>query len=116
MLSLLSQDLIALERHYRKSCYREYTQKVENLSTFSNESKSSSGSNLYKDVELEAFREIVKECYEQTINVPKVLKFRDLLKNLKIYFPLKILPCERLNKKVSPKKSGKAQYYQISKH
>ena len=67
MLSLLSQDLIALEGHYHKSCYREYTQKVENLSTFSNESKSSSGTNIYKDVELESLKEIVKECYEQLI-------------------------------------------------
>ena len=65
MLSLLSQDLTALGRHYQKSCYREYTQKVENLLTFSNESKSSSGTNLYKDLELEAFRETMKECYEQ---------------------------------------------------
>ena len=65
MLSLLSQDLIALGRHYQKSCYREYTQKVENLLTFSNESKSSSGTNHYKDLELEAFRETMKECYEQ---------------------------------------------------
>ena len=31
-------------------------------------------------MELEAFREIVKECYEQIIEVPKVLRFRDLLK------------------------------------
>ena len=58
----------------------------------------------------------MKECYEQIIKVAKVLKFRDLFENWKIYFPLKILPCERLNKKVSPKKSGKAQYYQISKN
>ena len=55
MLSLLSQDLTALEGHYHKSFYREYTQKVENLSTFSNESKSSSGSNLYKDAEFFCF-------------------------------------------------------------
>ena len=56
ILSLLSQDLIALERHYHKSCYREYTQKVQNLLTSSNESQSSSGTNLYKDVECEALR------------------------------------------------------------
>ena len=43
MLSLLLQDL---KGHYHKSCYREYTKKVENLSIFSNESKSSNGSNL----------------------------------------------------------------------
>ena len=113
MLSLLLQDL---KGHYHKSCYREYTKKVENLSIFSNESKSSNGSNLCKDAEFEAFRAIVKESYEQMIKVPKVLKFRDLLKNWKMYFTLKILPCERLNKKASPKESGKAQYYQISKH
>ena len=65
MLNLLSQDLIVLGGHYHKSCYREYTYKVENLSTFSNESKSSGGTNLYKDLELEAFRETVKEFYEQ---------------------------------------------------
>ena len=64
MLSLLSQDLVALGRHYRKSCYREYTQKVENLSTF-NEPKSSSRTNLCTDLELEAFRETVKEFYKQ---------------------------------------------------
>ena len=52
-LNLLSQDLIALEGHCHKSCYREYEQKVEKLSTSSNESKSSSGTNLYKDVKLE---------------------------------------------------------------
>ena len=56
ILSSLSQDLIALERHYHKSCYREYTQKVQNLLTSSNESQSSSGTNLYKDVECEALR------------------------------------------------------------
>ena len=61
MLSFLSQDLIASEGHYHKSCYIEYTQKVESLSTSSNESQSSSGTNFYKDVELEAFREIVKD-------------------------------------------------------
>ena len=55
MLSLLSQDLTALEGHYHKSFYREYIQKVENLSTFSNEFKSSSGSNLYKDTEFFCF-------------------------------------------------------------
>ena len=48
MLSLLSQDLIALEGHYHKICYRECTQKVENLSVFCNEFKSSNGSNFYK--------------------------------------------------------------------
>ena len=69
MLSLLSQDLVALGRHYHKSCYREYTQKVENLSTFLmnlfNEPKSSSRTNLCTDLELEAFRETVKEFYKQ---------------------------------------------------
>ena len=40
-----------------------------------NESQSSGGTNLYKDVECEALREIVKEYYEQIIEVPKVLKY-----------------------------------------
>ena len=48
MLSLLSQVLITLEEHYYKSCYREYTHKVKNLSTSSNQSHSSSGINLCK--------------------------------------------------------------------
>ena len=61
ILSLLSQDLIALERHYHKSCYRECTQKVQNLLTSSNESRSSSGTNLYRDIKCEALREVVKE-------------------------------------------------------
>ena len=47
MLSLLVHNLIDLEGHYHKSCYREYTQKIENLSTSSNESQYSSGTNLY---------------------------------------------------------------------
>ena len=75
MLILLSQDLIVLEGHYHKSCYREYTQKVQNLLTSSNESQSSSGTNLYKDAGCEALREIVKEYYEQIIEVPKVLRY-----------------------------------------
>ena len=40
-----------------------------------NESQSSGGTNLYKDVECEALREIVKEYYEQIIEVPKVLRY-----------------------------------------
>ena len=71
-LILLSQDLILLEGHYHKSCYRVYTQKVLNLLTSSNESQSSSGTNLYKDVECEALREILKEYYEQIIEVTKI--------------------------------------------
>ena len=86
MLSLLSQDLIALEGHYHKSCYREYTKKVENVSTVSNESRSYSGTDFYKEVELETFKEIVKECYKQLIEVPKVLRFTDLLKNGRYIF------------------------------
>ena len=52
-----------------------YTQKVQNLLTSSNGSQSSSETNLYKDVECEALREIVKEYYEQIIEVPKVLRY-----------------------------------------
>ena len=40
-----------------------------------NESQSSGGTNLYKDVECEALREIVKEYNEQIIEVPKVLRY-----------------------------------------
>ena len=75
MLSLLSQDLIDLEGHYHKSCHREYTLKCQNLLITSNKSQSSSGTNLYKDVECEALREVVKEHYEQIIEVPKVLRY-----------------------------------------
>ena len=53
MRSLLSQDLIVLEEYYHKSCFREYTQKVQNIFC-------------------EVLREIVKEYYEQIIEVPKV--------------------------------------------
>ena len=53
MLSLLSQDLIVLEEYYHKSCFREYTQKVQNIFC-------------------EVLREIVKEYYEQIIEVSKV--------------------------------------------
>ena len=56
MLSLFSQDPIVLEGYHHKSCYREYIQKVQNLLTSSNESQSSSGTNLYKDIECEALR------------------------------------------------------------
>ena len=87
-LSLLSQNLIALERHYHKSCHREYTQKVQNLLTTSNESQSSRGTNLYKNVNCKELRAVVKEHYEQIIEVPKILRYHH----------------ERLNKKVSPKK------------
>ena len=52
-----------------------YTQKVQNLLTSSNGSQSSSETNLYKDVECEALREIVKEYNEQIIEVPKVLRY-----------------------------------------
>ena len=75
MLILLSQDLIVLEGHYHKNCCRVYTQKVRNLLTSSNESQSSSRTNLYKEVEYKALREIVKEYYEQIIEVPKVLRY-----------------------------------------
>ena len=47
---------MVLEGHYHKHFYREYTQKVQNLLTSSNESKSSSGTSLYKDVESEELR------------------------------------------------------------
>ena len=57
-LSLLSQDLLALERHYHKYYYREYTQKVENLST-------PSGTNLYKDVELEKLFQTNSEFFQK---------------------------------------------------
>ena len=40
-------------------------------------------------MELEAFKEIVKECYEQLIEVPKVLRFRDLLKKMEYIFSSK---------------------------
>ena len=40
-------------------------------------------------MELEAFKEIVKECYEQLIEVPKVLRFRDLLKKMEDIFSSK---------------------------
>ena len=40
-------------------------------------------------MELEAFKEIVKECYEQLTEVPKVLRFRDLLKNMEDIFSSK---------------------------
>ena len=64
-----------MEGHYHKSCYRVYTQKVQDLLTSSNEPQSSSGTNLYKDVEYGALREVVKECYEQIIEVPKILRY-----------------------------------------
>ena len=48
MLSLTSQDLIALEGHYHKICSREYTQKVKNLSTLRNEYQSFSGTDFCK--------------------------------------------------------------------
>ena len=72
MLILLSQDLKILEGPYHKGCYREYTQNVQNLLSSSNESQSFSGTNLYKDVECEKLRQIVKEYYEQIMDVPKV--------------------------------------------
>ena len=80
MLILFSQDLIVLEGHdqltrTRISWYSGYEQKVQNLLTSSNESESPSGTNLYKDVECEALREIVKEYNEQIIEVPKVLRY-----------------------------------------
>ena len=40
-------------------------------------------------MELDAFREIVKGCYEQIIEVPKVLRFRDLLKKTEDIFSSK---------------------------
>ena len=40
-------------------------------------------------MELEAFKEIVKKCYEQLIEVPKVLRFRDLLKKMEDIFSSK---------------------------
>ena len=40
-------------------------------------------------MELEAFKEILKECYEQLIEVPKVLRFRDLLKKMEDIFSSK---------------------------
>ena len=83
-----------------------YTQKVQDLLTSSNEPQSSSGTNLYKDVEYGALREVVKECYEQIIEVPKILRY---IFSFKDHY-------ERINKKVSPKKFEKGQYYHISKH
>ena len=59
-----------------------YTQKVQNLLTSSNRSQSSSKTNLYKDVECEALKEIVKEYYEQIIEVPKVLRYIFSLKDI----------------------------------
>ena len=40
-------------------------------------------------MELEAFKEILTECYEQLIEVPKVLRFRDLLKKMEDIFSSK---------------------------
>ena len=48
--------------------------KVQSLLTSNNKSQFSSGTNFYKDVECEALREILKEYYDQIIEVPKVLK------------------------------------------
>ena len=77
-----------MEGHYHKSCYKEYTQNVKKLSTSSTVISNESQPNPYKDVELEAFKEIVKECYELT-EIPRVLSFRDLLKKMEDIFSSK---------------------------
>ena len=93
MLILLLQDLIVLEVHYHKCCHRVYTQKVQNLLT------SSSRTNLYKDVECETLREIVKQYYEQIIKMLTVLRYIFSIKDIIM--------------RESPNKFDKAQYYHI---
>ena len=79
-----------------------YRQEVQDLLISSNEPQSSSGTSLYKDVEYGALREVVKECYEQIIEVPKILRY--------------IFSFKDIIMRESPKKFEKGQYYHISKH
>ena len=42
-----------------------------------------------KGFQKKVFKEIVKGCYEQLIEVPKALRFRDLLKKMEVVFSSK---------------------------
>ena len=70
MVGLITDDLIAKEAHYHSSCYKLYTKvnqdNVNSVTTDQNEKV------VYKSVELNAFKEVVKECY-QLLENPTVL-------------------------------------------
>ena len=62
MLGLLSQDLIAAQAKYYVTCYKLYT-KVKLFDIAKNEPKKS----IYERIELEAFKEVVKNCHDLSI-------------------------------------------------
>ena len=62
MLGLITDDLIAKEAHYQSSCYKLYTKvnqdNVDSVTTDQSEKA------ICKSVELIAFKEVVRECYQ----------------------------------------------------
>ena len=70
MLRLITGDLIVKEAHDHSICYKLYTKvnqdNVNSVTTDQNEKV------VYKSVELNAFKEVVKECY-QLLENPTVL-------------------------------------------
>ena len=83
MLELITDDLIAKEAHYHSSCYKLYTKvnqdNVNSVTTDQNEKV------VYKSVELIAFKEVVKECY-QLLENPTVLPYNKLFKTMEKVF------------------------------
>ena len=83
MLGLITDDLIAKEAHYHSSCYKLYTKvnqdNVNSVTTDQNEKV------VYKSVELIAFKEVVKECY-QLLENPTVLPYNKLFKTMEKVF------------------------------
>ena len=83
ILGLITDDLIAKKAHYQSSCYKLCTKinqdNVHSITTDQNEKA------IYKSVELIAFKEIVKECY-QLLENPTVLPYTKLFKTMEKVF------------------------------
>ena len=65
-----TNDLIAAEAQYHSSCYTEYTRSVTGKKVIEK-----SG---YQKLELQAFQEVIKHCYD-IICSSSILKFKKLL-------------------------------------
>ena len=66
----LTNDLIAAEAQYHSSCCTEYTRPVTGKKVIEK--------SVYQKLELEAFQEVIKHCYD-TIFSSSILKFEELL-------------------------------------
>ena len=66
----LTNDLIAAEAQYHSSCCTEYTRPVTGKKVIEK--------SVYQKLELEAFQEVIKHCYD-IIFSPSILKFEELL-------------------------------------